>query len=114
MLITVDDTEQFNTLSRYVELYQQDGPAYWIGYSYNASDVLVDANNDTPSNSNPVLDQGNYAANQPGPEADGTCLLIGMDGSNGVRLIRQDCSSQQRYICVDTVSGKSWCVCLCV
>ena len=107
-LITFEDSEQFNTLSRYVELYQQN---YWTGYRYNASSALVDSDDSPPSLGSPILDSNNFAPDQPAPEADVTCLFIGVvDGSNDVRLFRQMCSMELRYICADPVQG----LCVCV
>ncbi len=109
-LITFEDTEQFDTLSRYVELYQQN---YWTGYRYNVSGTLIDSDDSPPSLGSPVLDSDNFASfptAPPGPEAEGTCLFIGVDDvSNDVRLFRQLCSMELRYICADPVQGL--CVC---
>lgn len=98
--------EQYNTLTRYVELYQQDGGPYWTGYSYNASNILVDVNGDPPMASSPVLEANNYRSSSSAPETNGSCVLIGQDGNDGVRLFRELCSVQQRYICTQIITGK--------
>lgn len=73
---------------------------------YNESGVLVDYNGASPVSQDPVLDSGNFASGQQAPAGSGTCLAIGMDGSNGVRLFQISCGTQLPYICSEEVPSK--------
>ena len=106
-LVTFVDSEQFDTLARYLEVLPQSQTLHWTGYRYNASDILVGPDNSGVPPESPVLNFGNYASllSQP-PGVDGVCLAVGLDSTNEVKLFRMNCALQLGYVCSESVNGE--------
>lgn len=107
-LATVEADGQFETLLRYTEvLLSQGGSAYWLGYMYNSSSVLLTVPDQVVVSSlSPVLDPSNYDSTGQQNASDVVCIAVGVDSNGDAKLYRRMCNSTLPYICAQAFTGE--------
>ena len=101
-LARFSDSNQFETLRRYIRVLGTAGSAYWVGYQYNARGMPVDANNQmvAQQESDILNDMNNFVSGE--AANDGVCVAINSEGL----LQNVACVMPMSYICANAYSGK--------
>ena len=101
-LVPFSDSNQFETLKRYIQVLGAPSSTYWVGYRYNETGTPVDANNQMIGQQESAIlnDINNFVSGE--TAGDGVCVAINNEGL----LQNLDCAMPMPYICANAYPGK--------
>ena len=101
-LVRFSDSNQFETLRRYIQVLGTADSAYWVGYQYSAGGTPVDANNQMIGQQelDILTDMSNFVSGE--TAGAGVCVAINSEGL----LQNVDCTMPLSYICANAYSGR--------
>ena len=102
-LVPFSDSNQFETLKRYIQVLGAPSSAYWVGYQYDSTRMPVDANNNQMigQQASAILnDTSNFVTGE--TAGDGVCVAINNEGL----LQNLNCAMTMPYICANVYLGK--------
>ena len=101
-LVRFSDSNQFETLKRYIQVLGAPSSTYWVGYQYDATGTPVDANSQMIGQQESAIfnETSNFVTGE--IAGAGVCVAINSDGL----LQNLDCAMIMPYICANVYLGK--------